>query len=640
MTTASPGGLSAPTEGSTPDVPNVSELALAGDFAAPERAEWEELVASVLRRSVGLPEGTDPHEASHRLATITLDGITVEPLYTAADASDLGYPGVAPFVRGRTAEGHTSGWDIRQRHDDPDATTTRSAITNDLENGVTSLWLVLGEAGIAISDLPTVLAEVLLDLAPIVLDAGAQSVDAADGLLDVARERGVPLATLRGNLGFDPLGLAARTGAPQDVSDAVRWARRCAAELPGVRAITVDATAYHEAGASAAQELGTSLATGVAYLRATEGAGIDIADAASQLEFRYVASADQFLTIAKMRAARRLWARVTDVCSIPERGRGQVQHAVTSWAMATRRDPWVNLLRDTLACFGAGVGGVDAVTVLPFDTAIGLSDPVARRIARNTQVVLIEESNLARVIDPAGGSWYVESLTSDLAAAAWTWFQKIEAQGGIAQANASGFIAEELATTRQERDGRLARRKDIIVGVSEFPFLDETAVARAPRADIPVGGLPRIRYAEPFEALRDSSDRYLAEHGNRPTVFLAGLGTTRDRTARVSFARGALSPGGIETVSSAATDLEELAQEFERTSATVAILCSSDARYAENATAAAAAHKRHGAARVFLAGRPGESEDAYRAAGIDGFLYAGSDLLAALLDIFDAMGVR
>ncbi|NEA13363.1 methylmalonyl-CoA mutase, partial [Streptomyces sp. SID10692] len=260
-----------------------------------------------------------------------------------------------------------------------------------------------------------------------------------------------------------------------DLAPAVRWAQRCDAEYPELRAVAVDALPYHEAGGSAGEELGLSLATGVAYLRALTGAGMSVEAACGQLEFRYAATADQFLTIAKLRAARRLWARVAEASGAPAAG-AQRQHAVTSPVMMTRRDPWVNMLRTTLATLGAGVGGAESVTVLPFDHALGLPDAFARRIARNTSTILIEESHLARVVDPAGGSWYVERLTDELAAAAWAFFQETERAGGLPAALRSGMVAERLAATWAARSAKLARRKEPITGVSEFPMPGERAV--------------------------------------------------------------------------------------------------------------------------------------------------------------------
>lgn len=288
----------------------------------------------------------------------------------------------------------------------------------------------------------------------------------------------------RASLGADPLGHEARTGEVLELAGAVGLAREAAAHWPGVRALAVDALPYHEAGGSAAEELGLSLATGVAYLRALTGAGsgssaLGVQAALGQLEFRYAATADQFLTIAKFRAARRLWARIAEACGAPEAG-AQRQHAVTSPVMMTRRDPWVNMLRTTVACMAAGVGGADSVTVLPFDHELGLPDAFARRISRNTSTILLEESHLARVIDPAGGSYYVEQLTDELAHAAWEFFQEIEKAGGLAATLRSGLVADRLAATWAERSKKLAKRREPITGVSEFPLLSEKPSTASP----------------------------------------------------------------------------------------------------------------------------------------------------------------
>ncbi|HET9141754.1 methylmalonyl-CoA mutase family protein, partial [Actinophytocola sp.] len=251
---------------------------------------------------------------------------------------------------------------------------------------------------------------------------------------------------------------------------------------------------YHEAGGSDAEELGCALATAVAYLRALTSAGLSADAAAAQLEFRYAATVDQFLTIAKLRAARRLWARVAQVCGIGDTG--SRQHVVTSPAVLTRRDPWVNMLRTTIACFAAGVGGADAITVLPFDSAVGLPDGFGRRIARNTQSILLEESHLDAVLDPAAESWYVERLTSDLAEAAWAWFTEIERAGGLTAALDAGLIADRLARTWQARRANLAAGADKLTGVTVFANADEKPLVRPPAPEPPSGGLPRVRYEE------------------------------------------------------------------------------------------------------------------------------------------------
>ncbi|MFE5397928.1 methylmalonyl-CoA mutase family protein [Streptomyces sp. NPDC056568] len=595
-------------------------LALAAEFPDATHEQWQRLVAGVLRRS-GREVPDD--EAEDALSTALQDGLRARPLYSARDeAPGPGLPGFPPFVRGSRPEGcAVGGWDVRQRH----ASADPAAVLTDLENGVTSLWLTVGgSAGIPVTALDRALDGVHLDLAPVVLEAGDAFEPAARELLRLYEERGVAADAARGNLGGDPLGHEARSGRPYAGEAVTEAARLCAARHPGLRALTVDALPYHEAGASAAQELGCSLATGLAYLRELTAAGLDTAQALAQLEFRYAATADQFLTIAKLRAARRLWARVAEVCGAPRAG-AQLQHAVTSPVMMTRRDPWVNMLRTTVAALAAGVGGAEAVTVLPFDDALGLPDAFARRVARNTSTILIEESHLSRVIDPAGGSWYVERLTDELAHAAWTFFQEIERAGGQAAALRSGTVGERLARTWAVRSRQLARRREPVTGVSEFPHLDEKPVVRAPAPEPPTGGLPRVRRDEAFEVLRARSDAHLAATGSRPRVHLAALGPAAAHSSRLAFAANLFRAGGIEAVTEGG---------FEGSGAREVCVCSSDALYAEQAEDTAAALREAGAEHVFLAGRPGPY------AGVDTYVFTGCDAVAVLSATLDRMGVR
>ncbi|MCX4680865.1 methylmalonyl-CoA mutase subunit beta [Streptomyces sp. NBC_01433] len=608
----------------------------AAGFPDPSHDQWQSLVEGVLRKSGKEVSGAAAEEA---LSTTLEDGLTTRPLYTSHDTSpDTGFPGFAPFTRGSRAEGTAAaGWDVRQRHALADPARLNEALLGDLENGVTSLWLAVGApTGIPVSGLARALDGVYLDLAPVALDAPTEFDSAVRELLRLYEERGVSKDAARGSLGADPLGHAARTGTEPGLTAAVHWARVCDREYPGLRAMGVDALPYHEAGGSAAEELGLSLATGVAYLRALTGSGMSVEAACAQLEFRYAATADQFLTIAKLRAARRLWARVAEACGAAGAG-AQRQHAVTSPVMMTRRDPWVNMLRTTLAALAAGVGGADAVTVLPFDHALGLPDAFARRIARNTSTILMEESHLARVIDPAGGSWYVERLTDELAAAAWSFFQEIERAGGQAAALRSGLVAERLAATWAARSKDLARRKEPVTGVSEFPQLAERPVEREPvpvGSGAPEGGLPRVRRDEAFEALRARSDAHLAATGARPKVFIAALGPASAHTARASFASNLFLAGGIEAVHDpVSVDASTAAGAFAASGATVACLCSSDPLYAEHAEGVASALRSAGAGQVFLAGRPGYHP------GVDSFVFAGCDAIAVLSSVLDRMGV-
>jgi len=606
-------------------------------FEAATRAQWRELVAGVLAKS-GVEVPADLAETPEDvLAGRTYDGITLHPLYTADDpVPPAGMPGVAPFTRGGRPEGAVAGgWDVRSRLADPDPARGRLAALADLEYGVTSLWLVAGARGVPVDGIAEVLHDVHLDLAPVVLDAGADASAAAGALLAEFAARSLPASAARGNLGVDPLGWLLRTGTAADLADAGTLAARVADEYERLRTLVVDGTAAHDAGASDAQELGLSLAMGVAYLRALTGAGLDPARACAQLEFRYAATADQFATIAKFRAARRIWARVAEVSGVDAAGRAQTQHAVTSATMLTRRDPWVNMLRCTLACFAAGVGGADAVTVLPFDTAIGLPDGLARRVARNTQAVLLDESRVAGVIDPAGGSWYVERLTDDLAHAAWAVFTEVERAGGFVTAVADGLVADRIGATVAARRSAVATRADAITGVSEFPNLAEMRLDREPAPAAPTGGLAVYRPAEDYERLRDLSDERLAEHGARPTVFLATLGPVAAHTARASFAANLFQAGGIATPTAGATaGPDEVVAAFTASGATVACLCGTDRAYAEQARPTAAALRAAGAVRVLLAGAPRELSD------VDGYLYSGCDALDVLHTTLETLGAN
>ena len=596
------------------------DLSLAAEFPAAAREQWLELVAGVLRKA-----GREdlPDEVDDALRSTVATGVSVAPLYTAADADGLpgpGVPGLPPFVRGARAgddseSGVPAGWDVRQRHAHPDVAVTKEAIAADLENGVTSLWLVLGEGAIPVDSLGDVLADVLLDLAPVTLEGGPAAAEAfldlVDGRTDLARGS---------SLGLDPLGRQAVSGEPQDLSGLAGLARRAAAH-EALRTVVIDATDFSDAGASAVEELGCSLAAGVAYLRALTDGGLSVDEAFGQLEFRYAATADQFTTIAALRAARRLWDRVGEVSGASPQARGQRQHAVTSSVMTTKRDPWVNLLRTTVACFAAGVGGADVVTVQPFDAALGLPDAFSRRIARNTQSLLVEEGSLARVLDPAGGSWYVESLTDSLAQAAWDWFTQIEKAGGLVAALDSGLIRDRIAAAWEERSQRLATRVDAITGVSEFPNLAEKLPDREPAAEVlPTGGLPRVRAAQAFEELRDA--------GAGQKVYLATIGPAATHTARASFAGNLFQAGGLETPSGGGTE------GFAEAGTPVACICGTDKDYAEAAAGLAKELRDAGATSVWLAGKPDLEID-----GVDGYVFAGCDALDVLRTVHEQLGV-
>ena len=632
MTTPTP-----PAGASTDVVDQVPEnLVLAGDFEAPSYEQWAAEVAKVLNK--GRPEGKQltSEKAIDRLRTRTVDGLVVEPIYTKQDAAgDLGAPAAVPFTRGTTIRnGGMDAWDVRALHEDPDIAVTRQAIRTDLERGANSIWLRVDPDAIAASDVATSLAEVLLDLAKVDVSSHTDQVGAAEALLAVFEASDADKAELSLNLGLDPIGAAALNGGTPDLSNVSQWVQRLAGYSKS-RAFVVDGTIYHNAGAGDVHEVAWLLATAVEYVRALVEQGVNVDDAFDSINFRVTAASDQVATIARLRALRTAWARVGEVFEVSPAKRGARQHAVTSWREITRDDPYVNILRATIATFSAAVGGAEAITVLPFDTVWGLPNDFSRRLARNTQIVLAEESNIGRVNDPAGGAWYIESLTRQIAEAAWAEFGKIEAAGGMVAALAAGTIAETLDDLNAKRAKLLATRKLPVTGVSEFPNPGEAPITdRTQRPSAPqYAGLKWARDAEPFEALRD------ATAGTEAKVFLACLGTRRDFGGREGFASNYFHIAGLATSQVEGGSTEQIVAAWQESGTPVACLCSSAKVYAVQGLEVATALKKAGAQQVLLAGNIKELGDVDSSGVIDGTIAMGMDVVAGLSGVLDTVGV-
>lgn len=598
----------------TPSSPAQDLMALAEGFEPRTRDDWRRLVADVLDRHRTDGGHTDPAAAEERLRTTLDGGLTTAGLYLREDRP-LGLPGQMPFTRGRVVRDGTAPWEVRQLHDDPDATRSRAAVLDDLEHGVTSLWVHVGHEAVAAGDLPEVLADVRLDLARVVVSSFTDQEGAARALLDAVGDA----ASAGGNLGLDPVGAALRTGRTPDLSPLAGLVRACTGR-DGWCALTVDARILHDAGATEVDALAVAVATALAYLRHLEGEGVPVPQAFAHVEFRVPATADQFLTAAALRALRRVWARVGEACGVPAAERGARTHAVTSLRMASREDPFVNVLRNTVATFGASIGGADAITVLPHDTVAGLPERFSRRLARNTQILLADESNVGRVSDPGGGSWYLEALTDDVAARVWSRFQEVERAGGVLDALGAGLLREWVEVALAERERLLATRRRPLTGVSMFPDLADTAPERRPRAELPVadGAFVPRREAALFEALRDRARALGA-----PAVTVRTIGAQRDFGVRRTFVVNLLASGGV-----AATDEP----------GPVAVLASSSAQYAEHGRAAVEELRAAGATHVLVAGRAAELGDA--ADAVDGEVYDGVDVVALLTDLLDRLDAR
>ncbi|MBS44874.1 MAG: methylmalonyl-CoA mutase [Nocardioides sp.] len=563
------GGLDDPTALE----PEQGSLALVAPEDSHTRADWEQATAAVLRKARRMTDEDADDLVWSKLTRRTLDGVAVTPLGTPDLLDGLATAG-RPMRAGE--------WDVRAHLAGAEKQAHEDALV-DLEGGVASLWLEVGPG----TDFATLLDGVLLDLAPVVLDARVDGGDAE--------------ATARAFLDFvngGALHPGTNLGLPAATATAAQAALATGEQVLG---FVVDGTVVHDRGASDAQELGAALREAATYLRALTGEGMTVAEAAGLVEFRLAVTDEQFPSIAKLRAARRLWARVQELSGLAEPVPMRL-HAVTSRPMMTRYDSYTNMLRTTVAAFAAGVGGADAVTVLPFDAPLGRSETFGRRIARNTNHLLVSESHVARVTDPAGGSYAVEKLTDDLAAAGWAVLGELE--GGA-------DLDALVAATVEQREAELATRKRPVTGVSEFPNLAEELPARV--AD---GAWDDVRpWAASYEAMRDAPPA--------TPVFLATLGTVAQHTARATFATNLLAAGGVAVEVAGPTDGTDALVAAYGTAGSPSVVClaGADPTYDEWGAAAAAALREAGAGRVLIAGRPTDYADDSCAMGVDALAF-------------------
>lgn len=592
-------------------------LTISAEFPVATAQLWGESVAATLSKS---GRTLSPEQAIESLTHRTADDIAVRPLYT--DAPELEPP---PGMR-------AGPWEIRQL---VDVAAGRGRAVEELERGASAITLDLGREGrIDAVPLAEVLDGVIFDVAPVALRTGRSWHDAAQSLLQVWAASEARAGDVRGLLGADPLGVHLVEGV-DDIDGDLDLLGALAVQVhgthPGVRVAAVSGWRIDAAGGSPAEVLGCVVACGVAYLRTITGHGVAPADALGQIELQVAATVDQFATIAQLRALRVMWARVAEALGASDAAVRTGVHAVTSTAMLTIHDPWVNALRDTVACFAAAIGGADSIEVVPFDVLVERPDgEQGRRLARNTQSILALESNLGRVADPAAGSFYVQTLTTDLALAGWAWFQEIEAAGGYRAAIDNGLIADRLTATWTATAAAVDTRRAPITGVSEFPNIGEPSPTVRP-VDEP-SKLAMHRLAERFESLR----RRVEDAGDDPAVFLAAIGSVAACSARVGYATSFFEIAGFRTTTGPpTTEPSNIVAAWRASGGRAACLCSSDALYAEHAVDVVAALHRAGATPILIAGRPPDLDEPLRSAGLDQAIFVGCDahaILSALVD--------
>lgn len=610
----------------------MNTLRLDGEFPTVTQEEWLKSVEAVLK-------GADFEKI---LVSKTYDDIAIQPLYRR--------------VSDTTAEGRRAGaspWSVIQRIDHTDIAAANAQIHDDLAGGTDGFVLVGADAkaargfGLRLDkpeDMEALLKDVDIGTLKLRFDAGNKSLQWAKSLFSFAEQKKLPTSHLSLDIGCDPLGTLAGRGYTDEAPEQIMHA--CAdifgsAATRGFKAriFLADGRPYHEAGASEAQELAAVLSTGLFYLRYLVNLGIDFEAARDALSFLLVADTDEFLTVAKFRALRRLWRKVEETCGLAPKP--ILIHAETAWRMMSRYDSWTNLLRCTTAVFSAGVGGADAISVLPFTNAIGLPDAIARRTARNIQLVLINESNLWRVTDPAAGAGSFEALTDELCQKAWKLFQRIEREGGITSSLEQGLLQARIADSQVRRQRDIATKKRPITGISEFPDIhaepvavlaaipDQPANAPKERA-ASVQPLVAHRDAEAFELLRDRMEKHAKASGKREKIFIATVGSPAAFSGRATFARNFFEVAGLEAVMpESVLTPESVAAEFRKSGARIACLASSDDGYAEGAKQTSEALAKTSCKLAFIVCRSG-IDPAWEVTGISEAVTPRVDALAVL----------
>lgn len=606
--------------------------AFASEFPAATEADWRRVVEGALKGA----------SFEKKLIAQTPDGIALAPIAPrVADARPI------------SSRRGLSPWRVAATVDHPEVREANRHALADLEGGADQLVLAFaksrsargfGLADVSEASLAAALEGIEIDLIRLAIDPPPfHGNQVAQQIAQLCRSRRLVSSTLSIDFGIRPFAHWAEGGLlPQSWTMLTMRVRETVVQLmeAGFTGpfLCADGRPFHEAGAGDAQELACLIGQATAYLRMLKKAGIEPQQAQSLISFTVAVDQDQFAGIAKLRALRRLWAGIVEASGC-EPLPAQI-HAETSFRMLAKRDLGVNMLRSSVAALAAGLGGADSISILPHTAPLGLADDEARRLARNSSLILARESQLYRTIDPAAGAGSIEALTNALEDKAWALFQRIEAARSgpyfaMPAALETGLLAQEIAATREARLSAIAKRRTPLTGISEFPDLGEATphVLRLAPHIAPVGPFPAIRLAEPYEALRDRAEALTI----RPRVYLAPLGRLADFTPRAGFAKNAYEAGGIATelsdgfpLAAGGTDIDELLRAFRASGARAACLVGTDADYAAEAVAIAGALRETGAEMLHLAGKPGEFETAFDAAGISGYLQMGMDLVAFL----------
>ncbi|MBR1729704.1 MAG: acyl-CoA mutase large subunit family protein [Selenomonadaceae bacterium] len=699
-----------------PDVP-------LDEFTAPTYDEWKEACIELLK---GAP-------FDKKMYTKTYEGITFEPMYFRATTEDIlpknSFPGMNNYLRGATVNGYVNKpWGIAQTCDETDPAENNELLQREIAKGSTIYNIKVdnatlkaidikdaenvGDVGVNLStlgDIETLLKDLKLADYPIYLYAGESSMPLLSLIVAAVKKNGGKIDSLKGVVGADPIGELAANGKVDqnleklfdEMASAAKWTVKNSPEL---KTLFVKSDVYSNGGANDVQEIAYTLATAVEYIRALMKRGLTIDEAAQQIMFGFSMGENFFMQVAKLRAVRPIWAEIVKAFGGNENSQIAHVHGRPALFFKTTYDPYVNMLRNTTEIFSGVVGGLDSFESAPFDEPIRKGDEFSRRIARNIQIILQEEFGLLQPIDPAGGSWAVETLTQQIKEKIWAEFQAIEGKGGIIAALKENYPQDSIAKVLADRLKAAESRRDRIVGTNMYPNMTEerldpreenfddnkksrvaevekfissidgnavkaavsaikvaemdsviaAAAAGATIAEIrqalgkgeseTVNAITAHRRSEKFEALRNATEKFKADHnGDNVKIFLANMGPIPQHKARADFTTGFLQVGAFQVLSNDGfKTVEDCAAAAKESVADAVVICSTDATYPEIVPALAPKlHEVLPNATVYLAGTaPAELVETYKNAGIDDYINVRSNCYQTLVALQKKKGIN
>ncbi len=600
-----------------------------------------------------------------KLVWRTNEGFKVKPFYREEDLEGLktiqALPGQFPFLRGNKKDDNS--WLIRQEINVVSASEANKKAKDIITKGVDSLGFSVKKKDISQDYISQLLdginaEEIELNFST----CQGACVKLAEELVNYFTSKEYNLNNIKGSINYDPMDKMMVKG--KDLSDFVGTAKELIAILAPLkkfRCICVNAVDLNNSGSYIYQELGYALAWGNEYLEKLTQAGLPSSLVAKRIKFNFGISSNYFLEIAKFRAARMLWAEIvkeykpTCTCDCPSQGEDNfcncsckmLAHAQTSTFNMTLFDSHVNLLRTQTESMSAALAGVNSITVTPFDHAYKEADDFSERIARNQQLLLKEESHLNKVVDPAGGSYYIENLTVSIAAEAWKLFLDVVENGGMLNQIIAGNIQDAINASNKARHNDVSKRKEILLGTNQYPNFNEKANGKEPIENVcccgsdkkdscerPIKTLNSSRMASEFEALRLSTEK----SGKRPKAFMLTIGNLAMRQARAQFSCNFLACAGYEVIDNLGfQSVEEGIEEAMKANADIVVLCSSDDEYAEYAIPAFKALNNR--AIFIVAGAPACMDD-LKAAGIENFIHVRCNVLDTLKEFNEKLGIK